>query len=61
MAMCYLILMVKCDVDMWFVQNICLPIVLELIDGIYGYVIGAMDMFDVSYWNHLNHGIKEDM
>ena len=42
-------------------QWICLSVVLELIGGIYSYVIGAMDMFGVSYWNHLNHGIKEDM
>ena len=42
-------------------QWICLSIVLGLIDGIYGDVIGAMDMFDVWYWNYLNHGIKEDM
>ena len=42
-------------------QWICLSIVLELIDGIYGYVIGAMDMFDVWFWNYLNHWIKEDL
>ena len=54
-------MMVYYEVSMWFVQWICLSIVLELIDGIYGYVIGAMDMYDVSYWNHLNNGIKEDM
>ena len=39
-----------CAMNM-FIYNI------GVIGGIYGYVIGAMDMFDVSYWNH---GIKED-
>ena len=34
---------------------------IEVIDGLYGYVIGAMDMFDVWYWNYSSHEIKEDM
>ena len=49
------------DVDIRFVQWIYLSIVLELIGGIYGYVIGSMDMFDVWCWNYSNHGFKEDM
>ena len=32
-----------------------------VIDKIYEYVIGAMNMFDVWYWNYLNHEIKEEM
>ena len=36
------------DVDMWFVQWMCLSIVLELLVE-YIDVIGAMDMFDACY------------